>query len=148
MMKKIHFSIEINASREKVWQTLWEKESFEKWTSAFAEGSTYALDSWEEGEKIQFLGPQGHGMVSNIDHLIPNEYMSFRHLAEMKDGVEQPVSEKAEEWSGLATESYRLEEKDGITHLGVELDVMEKEEEYFLKSFPTGLEYVKNLAEK
>ena len=147
-MKKIHFSIEINASREKVWKTLWEKESYEKWTSVFSEGSTYSLNAWKEGEKIQFLGPDGHGMVSNIDHLTPNEYISFRHQAELKDGIEQPVSENAKEWSGLATESYRLEEKDGGTHLAVELDAMEKEEEYFLKSFPPGLEYVKGLAEK
>ncbi|MGQ0827138.1 MAG: hypothetical protein ACT4ON_01960 [Bacteroidota bacterium] len=41
-MEKLQFTIDIKASREKVWKTLWEDTSYRKWTSAFSEGS-YAV---------------------------------------------------------------------------------------------------------
>ena len=41
-MEKLHFSVNINASKEKVWQTLWDDTTYRKWTSAFSETS-YAV---------------------------------------------------------------------------------------------------------
>jgi len=40
-MKKLQFVLEINASKEKVKEALWQDENFRKWTSAFGEGSYY-----------------------------------------------------------------------------------------------------------
>lgn len=63
-MEKLHFSTNINAPREKVWDTLWNDNSYRKWTSAFMEGSYAETDNWKEGSKVLFLSPGGDGMGS------------------------------------------------------------------------------------
>ena len=72
--------------------------------------------------------------------------MSFRHIGEVKDGVEQPLDEKTKAWSG-GLETYRLKETDGITEVNVELDVPGDFMDYFTKTFPVALDNVKKLAE-
>jgi len=142
-MQKLHFSIDIKAPREKVWKVLWEDATFGDWTSVFAEGS-YAVSDWKEGSKIQFLDPKsGGGMSSVIERKIPNEFMSFRHITEIKDGKEQPPKE----WSS-ALEEYALKDNNGMTTLTVELDAMDEYKEMFEDQFPKALAKVKELAEK
>jgi uncharacterized protein YndB with AHSA1/START domain len=140
-MKRLHFSTAINAPRHAVWKVLWDDLSFRDWTSAFAEGS-HAISDWHEGSPIQFLAPGGTGMSAVIETKRPNELMSFRHIAEIKDGKEQPPAE----WSG-ALETYRLEERDGSTTLSVELDAADEYREMFETTFPKALARVKTLAE-
>ncbi|AHE68160.1 hypothetical protein Loa_02623 [Legionella oakridgensis ATCC 33761 = DSM 21215] len=66
-METLHFSININASKEKVWKILWGDKTFTDWTSVFAEGS-YAVSDWMEGSRIQFIDPKSnHGMSSVIE---------------------------------------------------------------------------------
>jgi uncharacterized protein YndB with AHSA1/START domain len=65
-MEKMNFSIDINAPKEKVWNVLWDDNSYRKWTSPFAEGSYAKTDNWKEGSKVLFLGPSGDGMVSKV----------------------------------------------------------------------------------
>lgn len=144
-LKKISFSTTINATKEKVWNVLWGNDTYKEWTSVFSEGSS-AVSDWNEGSKILFLDGKGRGMYSKIDRKIQNEFMSFRHIGEVKDGVEQPVDEKTQSWSG-STEDYILKDKDGATELTVEMDMMEDMLDYFNKTFPTALENVKKLAE-
>jgi predicted 3-demethylubiquinone-9 3-methyltransferase (glyoxalase superfamily)/uncharacterized protein YndB with AHSA1/START domain len=141
-MKKINFSIQINAPKAHVWNTLWDDATYRKWTVVFHEGS-YAESDWKEGSPIKFLGPGGDGMSSRIARLIPNEFMSFEHLGEIKDGVESVDRT----WSG-AHENYSLHEKDGGTELVTEMDSDESFESYFLDTIPKALELVKQLAER
>jgi uncharacterized protein YndB with AHSA1/START domain len=144
-MKKLNFSIEIKAPKEKVWRILWDDITYRKWTGAFSEGS-YAVSDWEEGSKILFLSPNGEGMFSTIAKKIPNEFMSFKHLGTVKAGVEQPETDETKSWSG-STESYKLEGKNGVTKLAVDMDVTEDFEQYFKDTFSKALERVKDLAE-
>lgn len=83
-MKTLQFKININAPKEKVWQTLWDDKSFREWASVFCEG-TYAESNWKEGDAIHFLTPDGMGMNSVIFKRTENEYMAFKHLSEIKD---------------------------------------------------------------
>ncbi len=146
MMKKMEFSIQINSPKEKVWKALWDDASYRRWTSVFTEGS-HAISDWKEGSKILFLGPKGDGMFSIIAKNIPNEQMSFRHMGEVKDGVEQPENEKTKSWQG-AMENYHLSESNGSTHLKVDLDSVEEFADYFSGVFPKALEKVKEIAEE
>ena len=141
------FSTSINAPKEKVWKTLWEDASYRNWTSAFAEGSCAQTDNWKEGSKVLFLDGKGNGMVSRVDANKPNEFMSFKHLGAVKDGVEDIGSEKVSEWAG-AVESYRLSGSNGKTELTVEMDITDEYRDYFEKAWPKALEKVKALAEK
>lgn len=141
-MTRLQFSIDIHAPRDRVWKVLWDDATFRDWTSVFAEGS-YALTDWNEGSTIRFLDPNsGGGMSSIIAQKRPYEFMSFKHVAEIKDGQEQPPAE----WSG-ALENYTLREINGATTLVVDLDAAEEYREMFEERFPKALQRVKALAE-
>src|SRR5215470_7756455 len=105
-MEKKEFKTTINASKEKIWAVLWNEETYQKWTSVFAEGSRAQTD-WRKGSKVLFLDGNGSGMVSMINESIPNEFMSFKHLGEVKNGVEDITSDRIQQWAG-AMENYTL----------------------------------------
>ncbi|MBA3648296.1 MAG: SRPBCC domain-containing protein [Chitinophagales bacterium] len=140
-MSTLKFSITINAARAKVWEKLWNDDSYRKWTAAFAEGS-YAQSDWKEGGKILFLSPDGSGMFGIIEKKIPNEQMIFRQLGEVKNGIEEP------KYWGAATESYYLEETNGVTRLNVEMVFIDEFAQYLSKVFPKALEVLKQISEE
>jgi uncharacterized protein YndB with AHSA1/START domain len=143
-MKYFQFSIEINASREKVWAILWEDLTFRDWTNIIDQG-TYMKGVMKEGKEIQFISSvNGYGVTSLIEKLNPNEFVSFRHSADTK---ENRVQEREKEWTG-GTESYSLTEKDSVTTLSVKIDVPLEQEETFNIRFPKALKRVKTLSEK
>lgn len=144
-MDKLQFKTTINAPKEKVWDILWNGDNYSKWTSVFAEGSTVQTD-WKEGSKVLFLDGQGKGMVSSIAANKPNEYMSFKHLGIVDNGVEDTESEQVKEWAG-AEENYTLKEANGKTELIIDLDINDTFKDYFENTFPKALEKVKELAE-
>ena len=139
-------NIAINASPEKIWDVLWSDGSYRKWTSVFAEGSRAETD-WKKGSKVLFHDGKGDGMVSTIIENIPNEFMSIKHLGEVKNGIEDTASEKVKQWAG-AMESYTLKEINGKTELNVDMDIAEEYKDYFLTTWPKALEKIKQLAEQ
>ena len=145
-MKKLNFSTRINAPREKVWNVLWDDATYRAWASAFADGSYAKTDNWKEGTKVLFLGPTGDGMVSMVAKNKQNEYMSFKHLGEVKKGIEDIASEGGKGWAG-AMENYTLKEENGKTTLEVEMDSTDEFSEYFSNTWPRALEKVKELSE-
>ncbi len=145
-MEKHNFNIIIKASQQKVWETLWGDETYGGWTSAFAEGSKAETD-WNKGSKVLFTDGKGSGMVSMIADIVPNEFMSFKHLGELKDGIEDTQSEKVQQWAG-SMEDYRLSTVDGGTRVDVDIDIAEAFKDYFLKTFPVALNKLKELAER
>jgi uncharacterized protein YndB with AHSA1/START domain len=145
-MEKLNFSTDIKAPREKVWEILWNMDSYRAWTSAFMEGSYVKTDNWKEGTKVLFLDPAGSGMVSTVAKNTPNEFMSFSHQGIVKDGVEDTTSENVKGWSG-AKENYTLSGTNGATHLQIEMDITPDFKDYFAKTWPIALEKVKALAE-
>lgn len=144
-MKRLTFKSEIKATKSTVWNVLWNDTTYRKWTSVFSEGS-YAVSDWKEGSKVLFLDAKGDGMYSTIARSIPNEFMSFKHLGEVKNGKEEPLNEKTNEWAG-AMENYTLKETKGLTLLTVELDGAEENLSFFKDTFPKALEKVKALSE-
>lgn len=145
-MEKIRLTTDINASRERVWDMLWNLDTYRTWTSAFAEGSDVKTDGWKEGSKLYFLDGNGSGMVSMVDAHRPNEFMAFKHLGEVHEGKEDTISDKIKQWAG-ALETYRLEGENGTTRLTVESDVTDDFKEYLLKAWPVALEKIKGLCE-
>lgn len=148
-MEKLNFSTSIMAPKEKVWGILWDDSGYRAWTSAFMEGSFAKTDNWKEGTKVLFLDPQGRGMVSTIVANKPNEFMSFKHLGEIKDGIEDTTSEKVSAWAG-ALENYILTADGEKTELSVEMSstgIPDEFKDYFSKTWPVALDNVKQLAE-
>jgi hypothetical protein len=145
-MEKHQFSTTIRAPKERVWEILWGKESYPAWVSAFAEGSVAETDGWRKGSKVLFHDGKGSGMVAIVEDNRPNEFMSFKHIGMVSDGVEDTESDKVKEWAG-SHENYTLEEENGSTRLTVEMDIAKEWLEYFLKTWPVALEKVKAFSE-
>lgn len=142
-MKEIQFSIEINASKERVWATLWEDVTFRDWANIIDEG-TYMKGELKEGNEIQFISSvNGYGVTSLIEKLNLNEFVLFRHSADTKNSGQQ---EREKEWTG-GTESYSLTEKNGVTTLIIKTDAPQDLEETFNTRVPKALERIKTLAE-
>lgn len=139
-MKTIKFTTKINAPKEKVWDTLWNDATYRQWTSVFSNDS-HAVSDWKEGSNIQFIDGKGDGMFSIIEKEIPNKQMSFKHLGELKNGVEEK-----QDWGG-AMENYFLSETNGVTELTVTMDSNEEFEKYFSETFPKAMKMIKQIAE-
>ncbi len=144
-MDKLHYDIDINAPREKVWQILWNDDTYRKWTAAFHPGS-FAESDWNEGSKILFLGPDRSGMVSRIAKKVDNEYMSFEHLGELNKGVEDLTSDRVKAFAG-SHENYTLKEVDGKTRLSMDMDVNEEFKKMFEGMWPKALQSIQELSE-
>ena len=144
-MEKLKFKTVINAAPEKIWNVLWNDDTYRKWTSAFAEGS-YAETDWKEGSKVLFLDGNGRGMVSRIEKNKPYEYMSIEHLGEIDNGVEDTTSEKIKDWAG-AHENYTLKKVNGKTELSIDMDINDEFKDMFAKIWPVALDNIKKLSE-
>ena len=149
-MQKLKFSIEINATKEKVWNTMLEDKTYRIWTEAFSKGSHYIGD-WSKGSKILFLGPNENGemggMVSRIKENKKYEFISIEHIGMVQDGKEDTTSEAIKVWAG-ALENYTFKDKSGTTEILVEMDSNEEYAEMFEGMWPNALQKLKELAEK
>ncbi len=145
IMKNLNFTIDIEAPKEKVWDTMLGESTYRQWTEVFASGSHYE-GSWNEGSKILFLAPDDSGnmggMVSRIKENRKHEYLSIEHLGVVQDGEEDTSGD----WSG-ALENYTFREKDGKTEVLVEMDSEEEYEEMFRDMWPKALQRLKGLSE-
>jgi hypothetical protein len=149
-MQKLKFSIEINATKEKVWNTMLEDKTYRIWTEAFSKGSHFIGD-WSKGSKILFLGPNENGemggMVSRIKENKLYKYISIEHLGVVENGKEDTTSDAVKQWAG-SLENYTFKNKDGKTELLVDMDINDEYKEMFEGMWPAALKKLKELAEK
>lgn len=147
-MQKLHFSIVIDAPREKVWDTMLKDATYRQWTAVFGPGSHYVGD-WSEGSKILFLAPgekSEMGMVSRIAESHKPGRISIEHLGVVQDGREDTSSDAVKKWAG-AHEDYTLIEKNGMTELLIDTDTDEEFKSMFEEAWPKALQELKKLAE-
>jgi hypothetical protein len=150
-MEKFKTSIFIKASKEKVWNTLFDKDTYEEWTKPFNATSRFEGD-WSEGSKMIFLGTDESGknekgMVSRIAKNILYKHLSIEHIGIIEDGVEDTTSEKIKLWTP-AFENYTLTEKDGGTQITIDQDLDEQYTQMFGEMWEKALLKLKELAEK
>ncbi len=142
-MKEMQFLVEINATKEKVWDTLWQDETFREWAGIIDPG-THMVGEIKEGNEVQYISGNGYGVTSLVAKLMPGEFLLLRHSADTEGNGKR---EREKQWTG-GEESYTLTEKDGTTTLAVAFDVPSEMEEYFKDNYPKALERVKVLAER
>jgi uncharacterized protein YndB with AHSA1/START domain len=145
-MKTLVFKININATPDTVWQSLCQSDNYKIWTNPFCAGSYYKTDSFTEGSKIHFLTPNGEGMYSIIDHIEENHFLAFKHLGDIKNFEEIPMTNETESWSG-AMETYTLNKIDSGTELTVNVDTIEKYVDFMNNTFPLALNELKRISE-
>ena len=152
-MKKLQFKKEINATCQKVYETmlgLKDKSSYEYWTSAFNPTSTYE-GSWEKGSKIYFVGVDENGkkggMVSEIEEHQPSNFISIRHYGFLDGDTEITTGEQVEKWAG-GHENYSYEESNGISTVTVDIDTIDEYVDYFNNTYPKALDKLKEISER
>lgn len=152
-MKKLTFIKEINATAQKVYETMLglnDKSTYEHWTAAFNPTSTFE-GTWEKGSKIYFTGVDENGkkggMVSEIIEHQPAEFVSIRHYGFLDGDTEITSGEQVEKWAG-GHENYTYQENNGITTITVEIDTVEEYEDYFKNTYPAALEKLKEISER
>jgi uncharacterized protein YndB with AHSA1/START domain len=135
----------IAAPASKVYQMLVGPESYKQWTSAFGDG-LYFEGSWQTGQRIRFLTPDGHGVTSEIAENRLNEFISIRHLGYIADdGIEDTSSEAIRTWAP-AYENFTFTTTPQGTKLTVDQD-MTDEFESMPEAWPKALEKLKALCE-
>jgi hypothetical protein len=144
-MEKKTFKTMINARPEKVWKTLWDNSSYNKWASAFGENQEVKTD-WKEGSRIEFLDLNGDGMLSEVVENKSAERLSLQHIGIVNKGVPDLESKHAKEWAG-AKETYILKPLDNSTELVIETDLADEWKDYFNERWPQALEKIKQLSE-
>ena len=143
-MNEMKFTIQINATREKVWDTLWQDKTLREWAGIIDPG-TYMKGNLEEGAEVEFISAEnGYGVTSLIEKITPNEYLRLRHQADTQGSGKQ---EREKQWTGGA-EAYELIKGEGATTLSISFDVPSELEQYFNNTYPKALKKIKELAEK
>lgn len=150
-METQHYTIHIDAPREKVWNVMLDDATYRQWTEPFHPGSYYEGD-WRKGSKILFIGPgengQTGGMVSTIVENIPHEFISIKHIGVVENGVEVTSGEAIKGWAG-ALENYTFKDaENGGTDLIIDVDTDPKYSEMFNAMWPKALIKLKEIAEK
>lgn len=149
-MERLHFSVTINAPKERIWSTMLSDDTYRQWTEVFSPGSHFKGD-WSEGSKMFFLTPgktgSMDGMISRIRENRPQEHISIQHLGTTIDGIEDFKSSAVKKWAG-ALENYTLIENVSGTELHVDLDTTDEFKMMFLESWPKALQILKELSEK
>ena len=116
-MKTLQFTKIINAPAQKVWEVLWNEDTYPRWTKAFnLKGGSFVQSDWQVGGKTLFLDEKGNGMISTIKSKKEPYEIVFEHVGEIINGVENTFIEKIKNGSGFL-EEYILKEKQTFTNL-------------------------------
>ena len=145
-MNKLTFKTAIHAPKQKVWDIRLTHGSYEIWSGAGWEGSTFD-GHWKQGETIRFVSPSGEGTLVYIIELKPAELIRAEHIAVLqKSGEEDRTSEAAKTWIG-SKENYFFNEMNGLTELTVEILTKPEWEKMFTDGWPAALDKLKELCE-
>ena len=145
-MQKLEFSININADRQKVWDTMLHPTTYKKWVSVSWPGAYYE-GNWKQGEDIRFISPGAGGTLAHLDDQQPYKHILARHIAVINsDGSEDRTSELAKGWIGT-TEAYTFTEKNGKTEVKVEIETTPEWESMFSEGWPDALAKLKEICE-
>jgi uncharacterized protein YndB with AHSA1/START domain len=153
-MKKLNFSIHINAPVEKVWHTMLDDATYRQWTQAFSgpgSSGSYYQGSWDKGSEIIFGGPMEDGtfmgLIGRIVENEPYKFISIKYMGMIKGDVRDTESDQVKGWAE-SYENYIFKEKDGGTLLSVELNLTEDDAKMMEGIWPKALEKLKDISEK
>lgn len=145
-METVEYVVEINATKEKIWEKLWDKDCYANWTQYFVP-KFYIKSDWKVNGKTYFLEDEKNGMVSTISSLDEPNELIFQHLGTLKDGIEDTQSAAVFEWSGNE-EKYFLRSLDtGYTELKVIVHIYKSQRDSMTVGFHKGFVILRDLCE-
>jgi L-rhamnose mutarotase len=148
-MEIAHFTILIQADKQKVWNTMLDDKTYREWTKVFQDGSYYE-GSWSKNSEIRFMAPDDvgnlQGLFSKVKENIQFEFISLEHLGIITDGVVDTTSDEVKKWIP-SFENYTFTQKDGSTLLKIDMKVQEEYKSMFEEIWPQALNVLKTLCE-
>lgn len=146
-MKIVAHEIEIAAPAAKIWDLMWNAESYRDWTQFFGGSGVYESD-WQVGGRTVFWDHERqNGMVATIESLNKPTEVIFKHIGLIENGEEFRQTKEVLEWSG-AQERYFLTELDGYTKMTAEINTMPEHEQHMRDGLVKGFDRIKQLAEE
>ena len=136
-MKQLEFQTEINATPEKVWETLVGDEQYTKWTK-----ENRFEGNWEEGSVMKFFDPKNNGMFSEVVTNKPKEELKLKHLGWIYDGVLD-----AQDFGGSDV-AYILEPIETGTFLKSKVNSMDEFVDFYNNYFPNIFQKIKEISEE
>ena len=145
-MKTLIFKTLISASKQKVWDTMIEPETYAAWTGEVWPASYY-VGEWKTGENLSFIGASGSGTLATLLDCNPYDHILAKHIAVLlPGGAEDRESEMACGWIN-SLEEYTFGEKDGATELTVSMTVGPDWETMFNHDWPKAMAKLKAVCE-
>lgn len=149
-MKRLQFSVTINASPEIVYDQLTDPKAFAQWSVVF-DPNSHLEGSWEKGSLVRLLtyNQAGDlcGLLSNVRENIPNRKIHLDHMGVLEKGVEIFQGPEVEQLKG-ASEIYHIIPQGKQTRLAIESDAIMDLESYLIETWPLALEKLKEQCEK
>ena len=145
MRKQIKKNIDIQASKENVWEVLLNDSFTRIWYAEFSEGS-HADTDWHVGSKAVFKDHSGSGIVGTIIANEPAKLLSIEYNGFVNKGVEEYEGRIAESVKG-ARETYHLSENDGFVTVAIECDMDETMFDTMSAAWEKALSKIKSLSE-
>lgn len=141
----INKSIDIDASKEKVWNVLTIDEMTRSWYTAFNMGS-YAETDWKQGSKVVFKDGTGNGMIGRITASVPGKIISTEFTGMLVNGVEDYESEDAKNIKGYK-ETYHISGEGNKSTLSIEQKTSDEYGDMMQTMWDKALPLIKQLAE-
>ncbi|WP_051972969.1 hypothetical protein [Cryobacterium sp. MLB-32] len=106
-MKKLHFTVGVDAPARHLWATMLDETTYREWTGAFNSNSnsdSHFEGTWEVGDTIRFVGLDSKGsvggMIATVVDNRPGEFVSLEYVGQVLDGVDDTTSEFARAITG------------------------------------------------
>ena len=135
-MKYLEYQTQINATPEKIWETLTKNEHYTQWTN----GNRFE-GNWETGSEMKFFDPKNNGMYSEVVTNLPNQELKMKHLGWIYDGKLDP-----EDFGGSDV-AYLLEPIENGTVLRGKVNSMDEFEDFYNSYFPNIFQKIKEISE-
>ncbi len=141
----INKSIDINASKEKLWDVLTKDEMTRAWYAAFSMGS-YAETDWQQDSKVIFKDGTGNGMIGKIVASVPGKIISTEFEGMLVNGIEDYDSQDAKNIKGYK-ETYNISGDGNQSTLSIEQETSDEYGDMMQTMWGKALLLIKQLAE-
>jgi len=149
-MKKLHFTVDIQAPPHSVWATMLDDAAYREWTRAFNSDSHFE-GTWEVDSTMRFLGLGSDGsvggMIATVVENRPGEFVSVEYTGQVISGGDDTTSDFALKVAGTH-EVYTFTAIDSGTRLTVNMDGLDELVPMFSEQWPVALNRLKQLAER
>jgi uncharacterized protein YndB with AHSA1/START domain len=147
-MKVLELTKQIDASPEKVWNAITNKENYEEWTRASFDPTSTFIGDWSEGSEMKFVGSENGGMLTRVVKSEKNKTIEMISEGIIENGVVDKDSENAKQWTGAQENYYLTDLGNGVTEFRLHQQVNDEYFQEFSEMWAKALEMLKLIAER